>query len=410
MTCSDLLNIPELSTLKLISGEKGLGNLVRWIYFADCLDSLDDTGDPGDWFYGGELIVITSKYLTGDQEIFCNLLQKASQKGAAGFIINTGCCTPEVIELTNGLNVPVFELPWSIKSVDLSQIICKMLIEEENAENTLDNLLNSILYSGYSSEDDVIYKALYYGCALRQRSCIAIFDIDDFNKYIKEHHIVDEGAINNIKHILQKLIKNGFRQYGIKAVMTLVQSDSVVVLYPTQNVNKEIFLETVAVVSQSFQNTCPNLTFTVGVGNSYQNLEDYKRSFQEASKTLEIAPFVDRNQKVFFYDSVGVYSLLFYIEDKKALHDFCKRTIGALQEYDKINSTWLCGTAEMYLLENCNATNAAKELFIHRNTMIYRLKKISDILNINFDNVNDRFNLLFALYVNKYLHAMHAQK
>ena len=53
----------------------------------------------------------------------------------------------------------------------------------------------------------------------------------------------------------------------------------------------------------------------------------------------------------------------------------------------------------MYLIENCNLTIAAEKLYLHRNTLTYRIKKIEQLLNCNLHNFEDCLKIKMALYI-----------
>ncbi len=410
MICDDLLYIEKLKGLKLIAGKNGLHRTIRWIYFADTQESMDYGYHLSDWVHGGELIVITSKRILSDTANLISIIKDVNEKDIAGVIINIGYITDDLIKLANKLELPLFELPWSIKSVDLSQIICKALVEEENFENTLDRILGNILFCNEEVSDDLVYQALYYGFDLRRKCRIAVFDINDFSKYIKDMHITNEGEINSIKTSLQKLIKNAFRRNGIKKIMTYIQSDSIVILFPTGILNDEEIISTIKEVSSNFIGLFPNLTFSVGIGNCYDKINMLKRSFEEAVKTIDIAVSINKEGNVWFYKNMGFYSLLFYVQDEIALRTYYKSILEDLDNYDEMKSTQLLETLNVYIHCNCSISQASENLFIHRNTLRYRLDRIEEILDIDLSNIEDISKISLAFAVREYLKKVYDKK
>ncbi len=62
----------------------------------------------------------------------------------------------------------------------------------------------------------------------------------------------------------------------------------------------------------------------------------------------------------------------------------------------------LCETLENYLKHNCNAKRTAEAMFVHRNTLNYRLKKISELLNCDLEDMNKCLSLKLAFLIMKY--------
>ena len=67
-----------------------------------------------------------------------------------------------------------------------------------------------------------------------------------------------------------------------------------------------------------------------------------------------------------------------------------------------MNAGSLCETLENYLINNCNAKRTAEAMFVHRNTLNYRLKKIGELLNCDFEDMDKCLELKLAFLIRKY--------
>ena len=76
---------------------------------------------------------------------------------------------------------------------------------------------------------------------------------------------------------------------------------------------------------------------------------------------------------------------------------FHKHTLAEIKNYDKVNASELQKTLRVYLEENQNAVVAADKLYIHRNTLKKRIKKIESLTNKSLDRLEDRFDLCLAI-------------
>ena len=77
-----------------------------------------------------------------------------------------------------------------------------------------------------------------------------------------------------------------------------------------------------------------------------------------------------------------------------------------MNQYDEINNTNYYHTLFLYLKNNQNSTLTAKDLFIHRNTMLYRINKIKELTNIDFSNTEETFQVLLSYKIMNYINKL----
>ena len=76
-----------------------------------------------------------------------------------------------------------------------------------------------------------------------------------------------------------------------------------------------------------------------------------------------------------------------------------EENLGPILQYDKINNSDLLETLKTYFKCEGNMKIIAQELFIHYNTVIYRIQKIEELLNVDLKNLNEQLNIHTALKV-----------
>lgn len=154
-------------------------------------------------------------------------------------------------------------------------------------------------------------------------------------------------------------------------------------------------------ISKRISKDFPNATYNFGVGNIYYQMANLRKSYKEAKKALEIGKLFMGENQIFLFNELGIYRLLFMIDKKEEIVEFCIDTIGPLLEHDKKNDDNLCHCLETFLLNNGNIAKTSKDLYIHSNTLAYRLKKISAVIGKDINDSKIRFNLYFALMIKK---------
>ena len=106
---------------------------------------------------------------------------------------------------------------------------------------------------------------------------------------------------------------------------------------------------------------------------------------------------------IIFAEDYSAVMLLEKYVDRKNLADFVRKTLGALEDYDRENHSRLLTTLDVYFSKSGNITEVAKQIYIHRNTCIYRMEKIKAILQDDFSNPMKLLNYQVALWVMKFL-------
>jgi purine catabolism regulator len=106
-------------------------------------------------------------------------------------------------------------------------------------------------------------------------------------------------------------------------------------------------------------------------------------------------------QKPLYYSDLSVYRLLFQLEHSPELIAFQEETFGPLLAFEGGNE--LIHTLETYFEHNGNLSQTAEALFIHRNTLIYRMERIAAITNLELDKPDNRLALQLALRIYRML-------
>ncbi|HMA59251.1 MAG TPA: PucR family transcriptional regulator ligand-binding domain-containing protein [Halanaerobiales bacterium] len=135
---------------------------------------------------------------------------------------------------------------------------------------------------------------------------------------------------------------------------------------------------------------------TVGVGNYKKEIINLHESYSQAKRTINVANKLNKKDQVYFFDDLGVYKLLYKV-DREEKNRFLKNSLIPLLKYDKAHNTELLKTLKAFFEENGNLTNVAKKIYVHYNTVHYRLKRIEKITGLSLDNPDDKLNLEIAL-------------
>lgn len=142
--------------------------------------------------------------------------------------------------------------------------------------------------------------------------------------------------------------------------------------------------------------------FAIGIGIPIKDYLNLKASYFQANEAIRHANS-EENGAVCYYENFMVDQLLACIPDTQILEDFARHSIGSLRDYDLEHGTNFVKTLEVYFECNANVSTASKKLFLHRNSLIYRMDRIKEILNSDLKNPTELLALQVGLRVQKIL-------
>lgn len=96
------------------------------------------------------------------------------------------------------------------------------------------------------------------------------------------------------------------------------------------------------------------------------------------------------------FEELGIYQILSDVADFERIEDLVRRWLGSLLDYDAQNGTQLVATIAAYLECGGNYSQTAATLFVHRNTLKYRLRRIREVSGLDLGSPDARFNLQLA--------------
>jgi DNA-binding PucR family transcriptional regulator len=139
-------------------------------------------------------------------------------------------------------------------------------------------------------------------------------------------------------------------------------------------------------------------TLKGGAGTLYHSPVHIKDSYREALYVLSIKDrFQQETTGIYNYQELGVFQFIDHLYEKRMQDHYQNYYIEKLKEYDLKHQTQLLDTIEVYLRFDCNINDASKALHVHVNTLNYRLKRISELTELNLKDPNQKMNLFLDL-------------
>jgi purine catabolism regulator len=131
-----------------------------------------------------------------------------------------------------------------------------------------------------------------------------------------------------------------------------------------------------------------------GAGNP-ATFDRLPQASREARYALQVCETERRDQAEFA--DLGTYQLLLSLQDPEALRTFAASVLGPIDAYDRQHGGHLIPSLRAFLERNARWEAAANDLYVHRHTLRYRMRKIEELTNRELGNARDRMELFLAL-------------
>lgn len=370
--------------MALLSGTAGIWNPISWIHTVEDIQVVS-------FLKGQELVIITGINKPTKPQLI-DFTKSVFQAKASGLVFNIGpfihSVPEEIIQFGKENNFPIFTLPWEVKLVDFDREFCNLIIHSENEQH---NLCSAFRTAIFSPEDTKLYLPILEeeGISLEEQYCLV-----KFMPQVPEstEHYDNTKLFYDLRQYCEKVMNKTGKRFVIfrhDYFMTIIIPDTSIT--QVKNILSEIYL-----FSEKFYQ---NVTLYCAVSRCNLELDRLSECYETLSLVCKLG--VKQGRKVWLWEDLGVFSLLLSIhhQEQENIEEYYQATIGPLVTYDKENGTQYCRILQLYLESNGNMQDVADTCFLHRNTISYHLKKISEMLGCNLYSMRDRVMLSIAFYI-----------
>lgn len=173
-----------------------------------------------------------------------------------------------------------------------------------------------------------------------------------------------------------------------------------VFVLPLNSGNPRTWSEAAEELRTMLKESNPGCRVQIGAGRMAESLVDLPDAYTEARQALITGSMIHTDGEfTISYGDLGIKRLLYPLLDHPELDRFYEEHLAPLEAYDEEWETDLVPTLRVYLNNGANLNSAAKELFVHRHTMRYRLEQIADLLKVDIDSSNVLLNLQIAFQI-----------
>ena len=138
----------------------------------------------------------------------------------------------------------------------------------------------------------------------------------------------------------------------------------------------------------------------IGVGTIVGHVRDLARAYKEAQVAIEVGKVFDTEKSIINYENLGIGRLIYQLPT--TLCEMFLQEVFKKNPIDSLDQETLY-TINKFFENNLNVSETARKLFVHRNTLVYRLEKIKKLTGLDLREFDDAITFKVALMVKKYL-------
>lgn len=395
VTCRDILNL-KLDGMELIAGEEGLDRIVSWSYIVQ-------TRPYEDHMNQGNFAMIVVDDVRFDFEEVARSMEELYALGISGLAVSVTEDKEEVpsfiIERAEEMKLPLFYIRWEGASfVDIAQGIGALILDTDVQNKRTGDYLYNLLF-GYEINEKYVEKLSgQFGFDFTKFYRVGIIVVDRTYGINLEQ---DEHVYEYYANCLQREVK------GIDGKPMFMRFLNKFVLLFEAREDKKIERELERILrtlDDSFQFK-GKIRSTCILGEAYRSPKDFGKSYQEAKSFIprkDVLPNA-RSKKVISASAMGIYKFMFNSGNQAEVLQYCNEKLKKLEEYDHANGAFLCDTLIAFYMNGFNTIKTAEELYIHRNSLQYRLNKIKELLEMELNDYVEYLDLVNCILVKKWM-------
>ena len=156
-------------------------------------------------------------------------------------------------------------------------------------------------------------------------------------------------------------------------------------------------------IAKSMEDTLKNELYVktvIGIGTVAEHLRELSDAYKEAQTAIEVGKVFDTEKSIMHYENLGIGRLIYQLPT--TLCDIFLSEVFKKNSIDSLDQETLF-TINKFFENNLNVSETSRKLFVHRNTLVYRLEKIKKLTGLDLRQFDHAIVFKVALMVRKYL-------
>lgn len=364
--------------VNLIAGKSGISNIIEWFHMVE---------NPFEIEHINEKELVFSSGMSMDTESnFMDFLEQLVARKGSGLVVAYGnylkCISDQVKKFCNERGFPLMLVAYSVNVSNITKLLSIQLLESEKINRQLFSAMKNAI-SFPEKTEGYLSTLLQYGFRKNETYAVTIIKL-------KHLELISSSEIQWIvKSMESQLLSAGDKSF------VLTMDDIFVFVFSNYSEEeiKAIMLKIIMLLRMK------EYKFFVGSSVNHLGMQKLSQAYVQAKKVVNLSGRKGWGNIMIQYSELGVYQLLLAIDNKETIKAYYNDMLGKLEENDQNNGTDYLDFLNAYLNSNCNINDTADALFIHRNTVVYKIKKINELLDCDLSDIEVRVQLYLAAMV-----------
>lgn len=394
MTYNELFQLKGLNKIKLHAGKSIMMREIEGAHVFEITDTYD-------FVKRGELIFVSGVAFNDVQKDLKKMITALAQKNVAGLVVEIGPyindISEDVISMADKFDVPLLSIPFDISVSEIISQIYYEIYRKKEIYKSMELFMKELIYGDekiakermelFEYNPEKIHLVLYF----------ALFDMHEQISRVRDSEILED---------LLWVLK--YECFNNRDMLYLKEEDGIVVIYEyrTRNTMNDKLTDLSERVESHFSMKHKEIKVKMGIGKILKDIEDTKKSAWQAKGAVKVMIALDSEKTMMAYENLGIYRLFLNINDENELLELYHKNLDKLIEYDKSENNDFVNTLQVYIDNGGSITKTTENLYVHRNTVKYRINRIKEIMKIDLDDPKVQFDLKLSFAIRKYLSKM----
>lgn len=318
------------------------------------------------------------------------------------FQVNTMHSDPSLLIIVNPEKIPYPSSQLAIEqaSTVISFTLLKNEAIKESSRLLENNFFSSLVDGNISSKQEIIHRGKLHGLIKDGKYLCVVFKTDEDKR---DSFSKNDVLMNKTYNLLYELLFKSAGEIKNNSILFMKDEYFVLIIQTTEKFemgNKDLIRERIKTFQQNAQERF-KISLSLGVGNFVNDVTNIPISYSEAIEAWKQGAKLYNQSFINFYETKELTELIRLIPEEN-LKEFYENTLRALAFPKTRDEEELVNTLIVYLDENCEITQTAKKLYVHRNTVKYRIAKCEEILSYSVHEPQNSINLRLALLMRSF--------
>ena len=262
-------------------------------------------------------------------------------------------------------------------------------------------LIQDILIHNIKSETEIHNRAEIFGWDFHDGGIVLEVDINNIKQRFKRNFS------NNTSKMLEEMSTEIF-DISIREILRFYPnahyvklSDIIIFVLSIRPKERKQMEKHIAEAFSRIQKSIENIPFTIsfGIGRYYENIEQIYLSYQEAREVIRLSYMFSWFNRILYYEKMDLFRIFLPILDNQEALEACRNCLQPLLDYDRKNGKNMLETLQVVSECGWNLKLAAERMFLHPNSVKYRMEQIGKLIHRNCREHSDRLLIEIAILV-----------